>query len=85
MNPQWKAGKSEFRGIIPTPANPVVLRELSDNGEWLSTEVPGEFIDVLTVSMGIYSGLLNITGMSRATFLAAGIIMPDYDENITYH
>lgn len=85
MNPQWKAGKSEFRGIIPTPKHPVVLRELGDDGEWASTEVPGEHIDILTVSMGIYAGLLNITGMSRATFLATGILMPQYNEDPVYH
>jgi hypothetical protein len=86
VNRHWKPNKSEYRGLTPTPTAPVLVQELVlETGEWQTSEIPAEYVDALHISMGLYSGLMNISGMGRAVMLVAGYVMPEHNADPVYH
>lgn len=85
-NLHWKPGKSEFSGPTPVPTAPVMVLELdTQTGEWTSSEIPAEYVDIMIISMGLSSGLLNLPGMSRSVLQVAGYVLPTCGEEVIYH
>jgi hypothetical protein len=81
----WKPGISEFRGPTPTPTASILVLELTDTGDWVTEEIDRKYVDVVTISMGLYSGLLNLPGMSRAVLQTSGYVMPAFNDTPVYN
>lgn len=83
--PKWVPGVSDFEGPVPIPRESVEVAEIGLDHNLKSSILKPDLICPITLSMGILSGNLLLSGTGRATLALSGYVMPFSDSAIVYH
>ena len=82
--PQWIVGVSDYDGKVPTPPEPVLVKEMLMDGTYSDRELKPNLFCPITTSMGIMSGNLLLDGHSRAMLATIGYVFPTFTTEMIY-